>query len=231
MCIYFTCIFIVNKKSHYQLTHLNGLYFCSAGGWYDGHISRLIQSPSCLIEWFKVNETFLCLCQTSTSPAGQRQPGTHFPKQAGAGSAQVSSHGFPQSAQILGPGHVRPQLDSDRQVSPSTLARLHSNAYALRISQTGFRPKFRHRSWSLKKSCVISFKLANLNTGMIKWIWMKYFMTRGKAWSLQNCAFFMGLSARARMLTIILNQNLNRLIKNWIELTGGTMHWGLTRWG
>ena len=82
-----------------------------------------------------------------------------------------------------------------------------------------------------KKNCVISFKLANLNTGMIKWIWMKYFMTRGKAWSLQNCAFFMGLSARARMFTIILNQNLNRLIKNWIELTGGTMHWGLTRWG
>ena len=37
-------------------------------------------------------------------------PGTHLPKHAGAGSEQVSSHGFPQSDQINGFGQTLLQL-------------------------------------------------------------------------------------------------------------------------
>ena len=67
-----------------------GSLFSFVGGTYEGQNFGSMQSPLCL-----------------SFPAGHRQPGTHFPKQAGLGSSQVSSHGLPQSDHTNGAGHSK----------------------------------------------------------------------------------------------------------------------------
>ena len=71
----------------------------------------------------------------------------------------------------------------------------------------------------------------HLNTRVIKWIGMEHFVAWGKSGSLQYRTLIMSLGPCSWMLAIVLGVVNNSNIQIKLQHTGGTMHWGLTRWG